>query len=117
MCSFRYKKVVWKSQPYDFRRPSQPAVAWASPTKNNAIYLPTRKPSDQLRGQSHATIRSRHHNALPATSLGLPIRKSCLFSLDSLYSTIKIKKSRLKPIITWIQTTFSHIPGTRYDAV
>ncbi|EFC87619.1 hypothetical protein NEIMUCOT_05992 [Neisseria mucosa ATCC 25996] len=68
-------------------------------------------------GKAHATIRSRHRNALPSASLGLPIRKSCLFSLDSLYSTIKIKKGRLKPIITWFRTTFSHIPSTRYDAV
>ncbi|KIC06523.1 phosphoribosylaminoimidazole carboxylase catalytic subunit [Morococcus cerebrosus] len=29
----------------------------------------------------------------------------------------KTQKGRLKPIITWFQTTFSHIPSTRYDAV
>ncbi|WP_308026060.1 hypothetical protein, partial [Neisseria mucosa] len=72
--------------------------AWASPTKKQCYVIARLgKQTFDYVGKAHAThatIRSRHRNALPAAALVLPIRESRLFSLDSLYAPHKnLKRS------------------------
>ena len=60
--------------------------------KNMLWYHRTWKTSQPTRGQSPNYNPQQASQRLPAAALGLPIRKSCLFNLDSLYAPIKIKK-------------------------